>query len=188
MGPSNVQTRLDDIAASLFKGSSGEVSDGDSGDNFLSNLKGILGDTFNDENLRNLGNQIQSTFNEHINEENLNKFGEKIKIMFNDNVNQEKINEVLEFAKGKINSDDKTGKAADFIQCLQNDINDPKCFEFDGASDQANAQSTAFSIQVQIVFNNFSCNAILRNLYSCNLKTLCCLKTLLFRFFRDPLF
>ena len=55
MEPNSVQTRLDDIAASLFKGSSEEVSDGASGDDFLSNLKGILGDTFNDENLRNLG-------------------------------------------------------------------------------------------------------------------------------------
>ena len=142
MEPNNYDQRLDNIAASLFKGSNDGSSDDGSG-NVFSHLKGILGDTFSEENLRGLGNQIKSTFNEHINEENLSNLGEEIKSMFQDNLNQDQINKVLNYAKGTLGSEDKTGKVSELIQCLQNDINDPTCFEMDGNT------STAFSIQVK---------------------------------------
>merc|ERR1712062_447206 len=83
-------------------------------------------------------------FNEHINEESLSNLGEEIKSMFQNNLNQDQINKVLNHAKGTLGSDDKTGKVSELIQCLQNDINDPTCFEMDG---NTSAHSTAFSIQ-----------------------------------------
>ena len=153
MEPNNYDQRLDNIAASLFKGSNDGSSDGGSGNDLLNNLKGILGDTFSEENLRGLGNQIKSTFNEHINEENLSNLGEEIKSMFQDNLNQDQINKVLNYAKGTLGSEDKTGKVSGLIQCLQNDINDPTCFEMDG---NTSAHSTAFSIQVKSNLKRFN--------------------------------
>ena len=151
----NIDQRLDDIAAIFNKKSDGgsqlgfDCSGNDcSVDGWVNNIKGVLGNTFSDENLRNIGNQIKSVFDEHITEENLSNFGNQIKNAVKGIKDQEQIKQTLDYFKNQV--DDKTGKAGEVIQCLQNDIDDPTCFESITQSTSIPLSSGIDSISIQV--------------------------------------
>ena len=151
----NIGQQLDDIAAIFNKKSDGgsqlgfDCSGNDcSVDRWVNNIKGVLGNTFSDENLRNIGNQIKSVFDEHITEENLSNFGNQIKNAVKGIKDQEQIKQTLDYFKNQV--DDKTGKAGEVIQCLQNDIDDPTCFESITQSTSIPLSSGIDSISIQV--------------------------------------
>jgi len=154
MDPNILDQRLDDIAAIFDRKSDGgsqqgmDCSGSDcSVDGWVNNIKGVLGNTFSEDNLRNIGNQIKSVFDEHITEENVSNFGNQIKNAVKDIKDQDQIKQTLDYFKNQV--DDKTGKAGEVIQCLQNDINDPTCFETLTQSTSIPLSSGIDSISIQ---------------------------------------
>jgi len=168
MDPNILDQRLDDIAAIFNKKADGgsqlgmDCSGSDcSVDGWVDNIKGVLGNTFSEDNLRNIGNQIKSVFDEHITEENLGNFGNQIKNAVKDIKDQDQIKQTLDYFKSQV--DDKTGKAGDVIQCLQNDVNDPTCFDAitQSTSIQLSSGIDSISIQSANLFASIFCGLFL---------------------------
>ena len=93
----------------------------------LDQLNDFIGENINLGDLGELVSQIKSLATENLTKENLNAVVQGIKSTYNDN--QEAIKSGLGNLLGLIKGIIPSGKVTKFIECLQNDVNNPKCAE-----------------------------------------------------------
>ena len=154
MENNNVYTQLDTIKDNLLGGGKSSESEGFNDNEILGQIMNFAGEHFNSENLLSMLEQIKSLIKENVTQENLNSIVQTIKSTYNNN--QESIKNGLGNVLNLIKSFDKSGKVTGFIECLQNDINDPNCSqEILGTGTADQSRSMAFVTKVRIIYLNY---------------------------------
>ena len=148
----DVNTQLDNLQGFL-EGLGGGKSSESTENTIFDQIKDFAGEHLNTENLLSMLGQLKSLIKENVTQENLNSLVQTIKSTYNNN--QESIKNGLGNVLGAIKSVDKTGKVTGFIECLQNDINDPNCAkQILGPSTLDQSESMALVNKVQFIYSN----------------------------------
>ena len=157
MENNDVDTQLDNLQGFLegLGGGKSSESGGFNVNEILGQIKDFAGEHLNSENLLSMLEQLKSLITENVTQENLNSIVQTIKSTYNNN--QESIKNGLGNVLGLIKNFDQSGKLTGFIECLQNDINDPNCSkEFLSASTSDQSESMAFVTKVQFIYSNYN--------------------------------
>ena len=149
----DVNAQLDNLQGFLegLGGGKSSESDGFNINTIFDQIKDFAGEHLNPENLLSMLGQFQTLIKENVTQENLNSVVQTIKSTYNNN--QESIKNGLGNVLGAIKSFDKTGKVTGFIECLQNDINDPNCAkQILGPDTLDQSESMALANKVQFIY------------------------------------